>query len=731
MFDTAFKNNLAQQLNSLSGSNWHPILDRTSAPLSFDSIPKFSSHSSAPVLEQAVHKVELALSRFAADPNRETTMDIAFGNNWNREAANSLFQGWAVYNFDNLPRIEIRLGSEINNANAAFSSDNQTIYLSHDFLTQYAGNVEQVAGVLLEEIGHAIDFRINQYDAAGDEGDIFSRLVRGEQISAGDLFALKTENDHALITLDGSSVAIEMSQIQMAEVGGKLYQTHRGTDNGIYIASSNNGKDWSGWEKLPGATENAPAIVNLRGTAYIAHRGLDNRIYFASYDNAKAGRWQALPNGGVTPDALAMVEHRGKIYMAHRGQDNGIYLASSSDGVNWNRWSKLAGETPDAIAMAVSQGKLYLAHRGMGNQIFTAWLEGDSDRFSGWKQQAGTTPDSLSLTDFNGKLYAMHRGINNHMYISSLSNGQNWDSWKELPGETPSAPFIRAFQDKLYATHQGKSDQIFLGAINSNGSFIGWQERGGSTPIDGNRLTQLAQKPGILSSEEIREYRQLVGQKPEAERTEWYRQLQPKIQFFNQLNNESSYYDRFGLVNKWNMCGVTSLSGALTYLGVKNPKPGMQFEDALEVIRREQKFTPKDGGAESWKALGELSGYFGVTSRQVDGGLTDSRINDIKAALDRGASVILGIRKDYMGHLVRIQGYDSTGFIIDDPFGDATQGFVNGIDKGEPYTTYKVRNTSNNDSETQFGNNSKWSWNFTKGLAVRYLVLEQGSALQK
>jgi hypothetical protein len=225
MFDTAFKNNLAQQLNSLSGSNWHPILDRTSDPLSFNSIPKFSSHSSAPVLDQAMHEVERALNRFVADPNRETTMDIAFGTGWNRDAANSLFKGWAVYDFGNLPKVEIRLGSELNNANGAFSRDTQAIYLSHDFLTQYAGDAERVAGVLLEEIGHAIDFRINQYDAAGDEGDIFSRLVRGKQISAGELLSLKTENDHALITLDGSSVAIEMSQIQTAEVGGKLYST--------------------------------------------------------------------------------------------------------------------------------------------------------------------------------------------------------------------------------------------------------------------------------------------------------------------------------------------------------------------------------------------------------------------------------------------------------------------------------------------------------------------------
>lgn len=720
MFDRA-PDNLSAALNT-SNTLSSLLTIEGSSPLNPSSMLKFGHHSSSGVLAQAWQDVSTKLSEFASDPDFVDKMNRAFGTDWSVIEARNLFKGWSVYNFRGFPRIEVSPDLDILGANGAYVGETDTIYLSSSFLEQNSGHPDAVSRVLLEEIGHAIDVRINQYDAPGDEGDIFSRLVRGEQISGGDLLDLKTENDHALITLGGSSVAIEMSQIQMAEVGGKLYQTHRGRDNGIYIASSINGRDWGGWERLPGATENAPAIVNLGGTAYIAHRGLDNRIYFASYENAKAGRWQALPNGGVTPDALAMVEHRGKIYMAHRGQDNGIYLASS-DGVNWSGWSKLAGETPDAISMAVSQGKLYLAHRGMNNQIFTASIEGDNDRFSGWKQQAGVTPDSLSLTDFNGKLYAMHRGMNNHMYVSSLSNGQNWDNWKELPGTTPSAPFIRAFQDKLYATHQGMGDQIFLGAINSNGSFNGWQERGGLTPVDGNRLAQLAQKTGILSTDEIREYRQLVGQKPEAERTEWYRQLEPKVQFFNQRNNKSRYNDKYGIVKPDYMCGVTSLAGALTYLGVKNPKPGMQFEDALEVVRREQtdKNFYKAGGFERWEALSELARHFGATPLYHNfgrGKLDTDLINTIKAAIDRGAAVVLGTDvPGTQGHIVRIQGYDATGFIIDDPYGDVSTG------------KYRL-NKGDNDGEGQAGNNNKWSYDFTKKYSKRFLILDQGSILQ-
>jgi predicted nucleic acid-binding protein len=393
---------LSDLFSDLFGHHFRPQQfseSKQSKSLENSPIYPFGSHTSAMLIDRAIQEVESTLTRFATAPDRDVAIAIAFGEGANLEVASSLFKGWAVSDFGNLPKVEIRLGSELNNANGAFSSDTQTIYLSSDFLTRNAGNIDQITGVLLEEIGHAIDFRINQYDAAGDEGDIFSRLVRGEQISAGELLALKTENDHALIKLDGSSVAIEMSQIQMAEVGGKLYQTHRGTDNGIYIAYSNNGRDWSSWEKLPGVTENAPAIMNFRGTAYLAHRGLDDRIYFASYADAKAGKWQALSNGNAkTLDAPAMLEYRGRLYVAYRGEDNSTYLAAT-DG-NRSNWCQLDGQTSDAIT--IFRDKLYKRER---------WAS------FGYFSYFGTENASFSSTD-----------------------SQTWDTWQKQGGTTPSAP---------------------------------------------------------------------------------------------------------------------------------------------------------------------------------------------------------------------------------------------------------------------------------------------------
>jgi hypothetical protein len=92
-------------------------------------------------------------------------------------------------------------------ANAAFSDQNNTIYISKYFLEN--NDSQRIAATLIEEIGHAIDFQINTQDSAGDEGEIFSALVRGETLTPTQLARLKTENDRAIITVGGQSIEVE------------------------------------------------------------------------------------------------------------------------------------------------------------------------------------------------------------------------------------------------------------------------------------------------------------------------------------------------------------------------------------------------------------------------------------------------------------------------------------------------------------------------------------------
>jgi hypothetical protein len=73
--------------------------------------------------------------------------------------------------------------------------------------------------VLLEEYGHYVDSRINTKDAAGDEGNIFARLVEGKSISQQELAVLQAEDDTATVMLNGQTVEIEQNSSQVTFVG--------------------------------------------------------------------------------------------------------------------------------------------------------------------------------------------------------------------------------------------------------------------------------------------------------------------------------------------------------------------------------------------------------------------------------------------------------------------------------------------------------------------------------
>ncbi|MEG4172040.1 MULTISPECIES: CHAP domain-containing protein [unclassified Microcoleus] len=163
------------------------------------------------VIEQAQEIASSYLKRFANAANFNQDMKLAFGDDIDLAAAQTIVQAAASGNTKNLPRVTVISSSHINNANGAFDSLNGEIYLSKEYIQQNANNPEAVASVLLEEMGHFIDSRINIADAAGDEGEIFAAVVRGKELSKPEILALKSEDDAATITLGGKTVFIEQS----------------------------------------------------------------------------------------------------------------------------------------------------------------------------------------------------------------------------------------------------------------------------------------------------------------------------------------------------------------------------------------------------------------------------------------------------------------------------------------------------------------------------------------
>jgi hypothetical protein len=76
---------------------------------------------------------------------------------------------------------------------------------------------QSLDAVILEEFGHFVDAQVNNRDTPGDEGELFSTLVRGVNLSAAELSRIKTEDDHAVIVVNGQSVAVEQAATLVGE----------------------------------------------------------------------------------------------------------------------------------------------------------------------------------------------------------------------------------------------------------------------------------------------------------------------------------------------------------------------------------------------------------------------------------------------------------------------------------------------------------------------------------
>jgi hypothetical protein len=161
------------------------------------------------LLQTTLNKTYNQLKNFAGLNDFWNLFEIAFGTQYDHTVATNLRSQWLVGDFSSFPQIEILDSSILGNASGAYGTSTNKIYLAANFLD--TATETDIIAVLLEEYGHFIDAHINQTDSAGDEGDIFSNLVRGNSLSAGTLQALKGENDWATITVGGQSIQIEQA----------------------------------------------------------------------------------------------------------------------------------------------------------------------------------------------------------------------------------------------------------------------------------------------------------------------------------------------------------------------------------------------------------------------------------------------------------------------------------------------------------------------------------------
>ena len=136
------------------------------------------------------------------------------------------------------PQIEVVSGDVLGTANGAYGISTNRIYLSDRFVS--VASQQSLDALILEEFGHFVDAQVNATDTPGDEGELFSALVRGVNLSAAELSRIKTENDHAIALIGGEQVAIEQNEQLLF------------TDNFDNGASSLWGNEVGNWQQTQG-----------------------------------------------------------------------------------------------------------------------------------------------------------------------------------------------------------------------------------------------------------------------------------------------------------------------------------------------------------------------------------------------------------------------------------------------------------------------------------------------
>jgi RHS repeat-associated protein len=155
----------------------------------------------------AVKLISSQLDAFTKLDNFWNLFEIAFGKEYDQAAALRLWSQWQAGDFSQFPDVEVISSSILGDANGAYAISTNKIYLSDAYVN--GATTEALVSTLLEEYGHFVDAQVNQVDSKGDEGAIFAALVLGQSLDADTLLALRSEDDHAVIEIDGVEIAIE------------------------------------------------------------------------------------------------------------------------------------------------------------------------------------------------------------------------------------------------------------------------------------------------------------------------------------------------------------------------------------------------------------------------------------------------------------------------------------------------------------------------------------------
>ncbi|BAF99921.1 Calx-beta domain-containing protein [Microcystis aeruginosa] len=204
--------------------------------------------------------VDDVLFDFAQSDGFWANLETAFGTSYDVVKATELRQQWQSRDFSQLPEIEVVNSSVLGSANGAYGISTNKIYLSESFFA--SASLDALVAVILEEIGHYVDAQINRVDTVGDEGELFSHLVRGVNLTEAELTYIQTEDDRSVINLGGQFIGVE----QTSPITLIVNTTIDENDGSATIGSGLSLRDAV---TIANKSPNTPYIIKLKsGTTY-------------------------------------------------------------------------------------------------------------------------------------------------------------------------------------------------------------------------------------------------------------------------------------------------------------------------------------------------------------------------------------------------------------------------------------------------------------------------------
>ncbi len=337
-------------------------------------------------LVQALEAVLGRLSDWAADPRPFRILVRQVFGAGAATATNDLRR--ELQNGGVIPRIELLdpevLGDALGGYTSAAPSGGERIYLDRVWLR--GATSAEVEAVLLEEIGHALDQRLNPgRDRTGDEGERFSALIRGVTPDP----AAAKENDHRWISLGGTPVAIE------AAVVASVHLSTIAAGTGGFVINGQAAGDLSG-ERLVGAgdvngdgladlligvPQGDPAAGTNAGRSYVVFGATTTRP--VNLSAVAAGSDGFVINGQAAGEASG-------ISVAGAGDLNGDGLADLLLGTSTHRSYVVFGKTTSAPT------QLSAIARGVGGFVINGATAGEG---SGLSVAAGGDVNGDGLAD--------------------------------------------------------------------------------------------------------------------------------------------------------------------------------------------------------------------------------------------------------------------------------------------------------------------------------------------